>query len=97
MTTTTASTLPSFSTAALPNSVARTPSPTESRPGAYASESLKFARGCSQKASGAKLRFGLEEVAKSDVEFAIAKEAASEPWMINTTQEQLGKLRTLQL
>src|SRR5262249_29627482 len=38
------------------DSAARTPSPTESRPGAYASETLKFARGCSQKASGAKLR-----------------------------------------
>jgi MAP3K TRAFs-binding domain len=41
--------------------------------------------------------FGLGEVAKSDVEFAIAKEAAPEPWMINTTQEQLAKLRALQL
>jgi MAP3K TRAFs-binding domain len=40
--------------------------------------------------------FGLGNAAKSEVEFAIAKKAAPEPWMIDTTQEQLAKLRTLQ-
>jgi len=40
--------------------------------------------------------FGLGKAAQSEVEFAIAKEAAPEPWMINTTEEQLAKLRALQ-
>jgi hypothetical protein len=40
--------------------------------------------------------FGLGKAAQSEVEFAIAKEVAPEPWMINTTEEQLAKLRALQ-
>jgi hypothetical protein len=40
--------------------------------------------------------FGLGEVAKSEAEFAIAKRAALEPWMINVTEEQLAKVRALQ-
>jgi hypothetical protein len=40
--------------------------------------------------------FGLGRAAESEVEFTIAKEVAPEPWMINTTEEQLAKLRALQ-
>ena len=40
--------------------------------------------------------FGLGKAAQSEVEFTIAKEVAPEPWMINTTEEQLAKLRALQ-
>jgi len=40
--------------------------------------------------------FGLGDTAKSEAEFAIAKKAAPEQWMIDTTEEQLTKLRTLQ-
>jgi hypothetical protein len=39
---------------------------------------------------------GLGKAAQSEVEFTIAKEVAPEPWMINTTEEQLAKLRALQ-
>ena len=40
--------------------------------------------------------FGLGRAAELEVEFTIAKEVAPEPWMINTTEEQLAKLRALQ-
>jgi len=40
--------------------------------------------------------FGLGNAAKSEAEFAIAKKGAPKPWMINTTEEQLAKLRVLQ-
>ena len=40
--------------------------------------------------------FGLGKVAESEAEFAIAKKSAPEPWMTNTTEEQLAKLRALQ-
>jgi hypothetical protein len=40
--------------------------------------------------------FGLGKAAESEAEFAVAKRAALEPWMINTTEEQLAKLRALQ-
>lgn len=40
--------------------------------------------------------FGLGNTAKSEAEFAIAKKAGPEQWMIDTTQEQLSKLRALQ-
>ena len=40
--------------------------------------------------------FGLGNTAKSEAEFALAKKAAPEQWMIDTTEEQLTKLRTLQ-
>ena len=40
--------------------------------------------------------FGLGKAAESEAEFAIAKKSAPEPWMINTTEEQLAKLRGLQ-
>ena len=39
---------------------------------------------------------GLGKAAESEAEFAVAKRAALEPWMINTTEEQLAKLRALQ-
>jgi Tetratricopeptide Repeats-Sensor len=39
--------------------------------------------------------FGLGKAAESAAEFAVAKRAALEPWMINTTEEQLAKLRAL--
>src|SRR2546430_6628086 len=39
---------------------------------------------------------GLGKAAESEAQFAIAKKAAPEPWMINTTEEQLAKLRALQ-
>jgi hypothetical protein len=39
--------------------------------------------------------FGLGKAAESDAEFVVAKKAALEPWMINTTEEQLTKLRAL--
>jgi hypothetical protein len=40
--------------------------------------------------------FGLGKAAESEAEFAVAKTAALEPWMINTTEEQLAKIRALQ-
>jgi len=40
--------------------------------------------------------FGLGKAAESEAEFAVAKRAAFEPWMINTTEEQIAKLRALQ-
>jgi hypothetical protein len=40
--------------------------------------------------------FGLGNTAKSEAEFAIAKKVGPEQWMIDTTQEQLAKLRALQ-
>src|SRR5215475_13999720 len=40
--------------------------------------------------------FGLGNTAKSEAEFVIAKKVAPEQWMIDTTQEQLAKLRALQ-
>ena len=39
---------------------------------------------------------GLGNTAKSEAEFAIAKNTGPKQWMINTTQEQLTKLRALQ-
>src|SRR5262249_51562042 len=39
---------------------------------------------------------GLGNTAKSEAEFAIAKNTGPKQWMINTTQEQLAKLRALQ-
>jgi len=39
---------------------------------------------------------GLGKAAESEAQFAIAKKAAPETWMINTTEEQLAKLRALQ-
>jgi Domain of unknown function (DUF6398) len=39
--------------------------------------------------------FGLGKAAESGAEFVVAKKAALEPWMINTTEEQLAKLRAL--
>jgi Tetratricopeptide Repeats-Sensor len=39
--------------------------------------------------------FGLGSAAKSEAEFAIAKKGAPEPWMIDTTEAQLAKLRAL--
>jgi hypothetical protein len=38
----------------------------------------------------------LGNTAKSEAEFVIAKKVAPEQWMIDTTQEQLAKLRALQ-
>jgi hypothetical protein len=40
--------------------------------------------------------FGLGNTAKSEAEFVIAKKVGPEQWMIDTTQEQLAKLRALQ-
>jgi Tetratricopeptide Repeats-Sensor len=40
--------------------------------------------------------FGLGNTAKSEAEFVIARKVAPEQWMIDTTQEQLAKLRALQ-
>jgi hypothetical protein len=40
--------------------------------------------------------FGLGKAAESEAEFAVAKSAALESWMISTTDEQLTKLRALQ-
>jgi hypothetical protein len=40
--------------------------------------------------------FGLGNAAESEAEFAIAKKAAPEPWMTDTTEQQLAKLRSLQ-
>jgi MAP3K TRAFs-binding domain len=40
--------------------------------------------------------FGLGDVAKSEAEFAAAKQGHPETWMIATTEEQLTKLRALQ-
>lgn len=40
--------------------------------------------------------FGLGKAAESEAQFAIARKVAPEPWMINTTEEQLAKLRALQ-
>jgi len=37
--------------------------------------------------------FGLRKASESEAEFVVAKKAALEPWMINTTEEQLAKLR----
>jgi hypothetical protein len=48
------------------------------------------------RATLAEALFGLGDMAKSEAEFAIAKKAAPERWMIDTTEEQLTKLRTLQ-
>jgi MAP3K TRAFs-binding domain len=39
--------------------------------------------------------FGLRKASESEAEFVVAKKAALEPWMINTTEEQLAKLRAL--
>jgi hypothetical protein len=39
---------------------------------------------------------GLGNAAKSEAEFAIVKNTGPKQWMIDTTQEQLGKLRALQ-
>jgi hypothetical protein len=39
--------------------------------------------------------FGLGDTAKSDAEFAVAKKAGPEQWMIDTRKEQLDKLRIL--
>ena len=39
---------------------------------------------------------GLGKAPESEAQFAIAKKAAPEHWMINTTEEQLAKLRALQ-
>jgi hypothetical protein len=40
--------------------------------------------------------FGLGKAAESEAQFATAKKVAPEPWMINTTEKQLAKLRALQ-
>jgi hypothetical protein len=40
--------------------------------------------------------FGLGKAAESEAQFATAKKVAPEPWMINTTENQLAKLRALQ-
>ena len=39
---------------------------------------------------------GLGDAAKSEAEFAIAKKADPEPWMLDTTEVQLAKIRALQ-
>src|SRR5215510_6894443 len=48
------------------------------------------------RATLAEALFGLGNTAKSEAEFAIAKKVGPEQWMIDTTQEQLAKLRALQ-
>src|SRR5262249_20167635 len=40
--------------------------------------------------------FGLGNTAQSEAEFAVAKRAALESWMITTTEDRLAELRALQ-
>jgi len=76
------------------DSAARTPLPTESRPGAYASETLKFARGCSQKASGAKTedkkeRRNIGYVQRSLRLCSARERSPNQPWSLQLPKRQL--------
>jgi hypothetical protein len=48
------------------------------------------------RATLAEALLGLGNAAKSEAEFAVAKKVSPDPWIINTTEEQLAKLRSLQ-
>jgi hypothetical protein len=51
---------------------------------------------CSESFGKLEALFGLGKAAESEAQFATAKKVAPEPWMINTTEDQLAKLRALQ-
>jgi hypothetical protein len=65
-------------------------------PGAGENEDKKREEEYWVRATLVEALLGLGNTARSETEFAVAKRVGPEQWMIDTTEEQLTKLRALQ-